>query len=282
MPHAITPEYFNANGYSLLQGHAFTDADNASAMPVGIIDEETAKHVFPGATAVGRRLKLGPPSSNAPWITIVGVVAASGCLKTETCVFRPVLYRPLGQVELAPYGFLTFVVRTRGPDESLKPAIRAAVREADPTIVVMRLFSAESRWEDVIAPLRANAVVLGGFALFALLIAGVGTYGVLAYLVNQRTAEIGIRMALGATSANVRGLVLRSVAMTVLVGIAAGAAGSFALTRLLRSMLYATSPTDPMVFAAAALTLAGVAMLAAYLPARRAAKVDPMIALRVG
>jgi putative ABC transport system permease protein len=261
----------------LLAGRDFDGGDRAGALPVAIVNPELARRAWPQGTvisAVGRRLKLlGSPDE---WVTVVGV---AGAVKQRT-LGEPAaaqLYRPLPQ---SPGIFTSVVARTGGDPETFAGPLRAAIGSVDPDQPVWKVRSLEFLVARDVAPARFTMALSGAFALLALLLAVVGVYGVMAYAVAQRTREVGIRLALGAQPAQVvRGVAGRGLRI---VGVAAvlGLAAAVAAARLLRSQLYGVSPYDPLTFLAVAVGLAAVASLACYLPARRAARVDPAITLR--
>lgn len=274
----VSPDEFLVQGIPVLHGRAFTTADGPSDPPVAIISEPTANRLFPEGNAVGRRVRFVPSSNATAWMTIVGVVGAtrlSALAPTEP--YHPAMYRPLTQ---APTSMLAFALRTRGPSTALMPAVRRATHEVVPGVPLAALTSIEDRLGSQLAPLRANTVVLAVLAFFALAIAALGLYGLVAHLVTERTREIGVRIALGASGPAVIRLVMHSALVMVGWGVVAGLVASYVLTRILRSLLYGSSVSDPRVFAAAAVVLVTTALLAAYLPARRATRVDPMLALR--
>ncbi|HZF12788.1 MAG TPA: ABC transporter permease [Thermoanaerobaculia bacterium] len=264
----------------LLAGRDFDGGDRAGALPVAIVNPELARRAWPhgsaasAVSAVGRRLKLlGPPDE---WVTVVGV---AGTVKQRT-LGEPAaaqLYRPLPQ---SPGIFTSVVARTAGDPETYAGALRAAIGSVDPDQPVWKVRSLGWLVARDIAPARFTMALSGSFALLALLLAVVGVYGVMAYAVSQRTREVGIRLALGARPEQVvRGVAGRGLRV---IGIAAvlGLAAAMAAARLLRSQLYGVGPNDPLTFLAVAVGLAAVASLACYLPARRAARVDPAITLR--
>jgi predicted permease len=276
----ISAARFRTLGIRLISGRAFTEVDNAAAAPVAILDSETAQHIFPTGDALGQRVKFGPPSVSSPWITIVGVVATTSInALAARQPYHPLMFRPLAQ-GIANPRTIAFNVRASGRTGPLVSGIRTALRPMESIGALAQVQTGGEFERTILAPVRLNAAILGAFAIFALLLAALGIYGLLAYLVTQRSVEIGIRMALGATAASVRRLVLTSIMSMTLVGIAFGAAATVAVTRALRSMLYSTSPTDPRVFIGAALLLSATALVAAWLPARRAARTDPVRALR--
>jgi putative ABC transport system permease protein len=272
----VTPGYFRAMGITLLAGRDISDADTRDSAKVVIVDERLAREYWPNESALGKRIRFGPPEDNEPWHTIVGVV---GEVKHESLNLtqRKSVYLPHAQVTI---GGMALAVRTRGNPESLAAAVRAQVRELDPNqpVTAVRTMSeilSRSVWQP-----RLYAILFGIFAAVALLLASVGIYGVMSYTVTQRTHEIGIRMALGAQRGDVLRLVIRQGMWLALVGVVIGVLASLALTGLMQSLLFGIGTTDPVTFASVAALLSAAALVACYIPARRATKVDPMIALR--
>jgi putative ABC transport system permease protein len=272
----ITPNYFRAIGTPLLMGRDFSDEDAKDATKVTIIDERLAEQYWPGESPLGKRIRFGPPESNEPWHTIIGVVGAVRHERLDT-VTRKTVYLPHLQI---PIREMTLAVRTVTPLESLAAAIRSQVLELDrdqPVTNVRTMTEVVSRsvWQT-----RLYTMLFGAFAAVALILASVGIYGVMAYSVTQRTHEIGIRMALGAQTRDVLRMVVGQGMLLALVGVAIGLVGALALTRVMASLLFNVSATDPQTFVGVSLLLTGVALLACYIPARKATKVDPMEALR--
>jgi predicted permease len=272
----ITPQYFRAMEIPLLAGRAFTDADGPDAPPAAIIDEELARQYWPSESPLDKRIRIGLPNNDNTWRTIVGVV---GTVQHErlNAVKRLTAYVPSLQ---SPTGFQTLVVRSRMPRESLVPAVKNVVKEMDPNLPIthvatMREVIAESIWQP-----RLYAILFAVFAVVALTLAAVGIYGVMSYVVTARTNEIGIRMALGAERRHVLKLVVGQGMALALFGVGLGLAGAFLLTRLMKTLLFGVSATDPLTFAGVSILLCSVALLACYLPAHKAAQVDPLVALR--
>jgi putative ABC transport system permease protein len=272
--YAATPDYFRAMGIPLLRGRFFDERDRAGAPRVAIINESMAKQYFPGEDPIGQRINV----TNGPetWREIVGIVGDTKHyrLDGETTLQT---YEPFAQ---QPFDFLTVVVRTAGPAADLPAAIRTAIFsvDADQPIAGVRPLSA--LLANSIARQRFAMLLFAVFSGIALLLSAIGIYGVMAYSVTQRTGEIGIRMALGAQRRDVLRLILLQGGRLVGLGLAVGIAGSLVLTRFLAAMLFGVTAHDPLTFAAIALLLACVAALACLVPARRATKVDPLIALR--
>ncbi|MBO0726317.1 MAG: ABC transporter permease, partial [Blastocatellia bacterium] len=269
------PNYFHAMGIPTLMGRDFTGADARDSMKVAIIDEQVAREYWPNESPIGKRIRFGAPEDNDPWHTIVGVVGAvkHNSLNLER---TKIVYVPHAQDSM---GDMTLAVRAANP-ETLIPAIRRQVKAIDPDqpITDMRTMTeviTRSVWQP-----RLYAILFGVFAAVALALASVGIYGVMAYSVSERAREIGVRVALGAERRDVLKLVVAQGMKLALIGAVIGLGSSLALTRLMQSLLFEVSPTDPWTFAGLAALLSIVAMLACYIPARRATKVDPMIALR--
>lgn len=278
----VSPAYFRALQLSLRQGRVFTEADTNNAAGVVVIDETMARKHFPEQNAVGKRLRLGDEAN--PWLEVVGVVADSKSSGLES-TSRPGLYIPYQQrqgtlVESLVGRRMTLIVRTVAEPSQSVAALRQVLRELEPNQAVTDVQPLTQILAESVAPQRFRTVLLGLFALVAVLLAGLGIYGVMNYTVSQRTREIGIRVALGAETNDVLRLVLRQGLILALAGVALGVAASLALTRLMKTLLFGVSATDPLTFVAVALLLTIIAVLACWISARRATKVDPMIALR--
>ena len=271
-----TPGYFQTLGITLIAGRDFTDADTAGSPKVTIVDERLARHYWPNDSPVGKRIRFGPPEDNEPWHTIVGVVRTVRHQRMQEDT-RESVYLPYRQI---PINELTLVARTTADPHELTAAVRRAVAQIDrdqpvSQIATMEEVVAESIWQP-----RLYATLFAVFAGGALILALIGIYGVMAFLVQTRTHEIGVRMALGATARDVFKLIVgRGMKLTVF-GVIIGVAGAIGLTRLMHSLLFNTSATDPFTFIGISILLSLAAFFACYIPARRAAKVDPLIALR--
>jgi putative ABC transport system permease protein len=272
----VLPNYFQAMGIPLLQGRAFTAQDKRDSPSVAIVNETFVKRYFPNDDPIGKRFTFGAPGPNAQWITIVGVVRDTKRQGVDQPI-RIESWMPLAQ---SPAGSMDVVLRTVGDPLALSNSAREAVWSLDRDLPIPRIQTMEQNLSERVAQRRLNMLLLGLFASVALILAAVGIYGVMSYAVTQRTNEIGIRMALGARAGDVVGLVLKHGMALTLVGVAIGLIATFMLTRLMASLLFGVSATDPITFAAIAALLIGVALLACWIPARRATKVDPMVALR--
>jgi predicted permease len=270
------PDYFKTLRIPLVEGREFAATDAAGALRVAVIDEMIAKRHWPGQSAVGKRIgPFGTPKGDA-WTTVVGV-AAHVHARGPRADSEALVYLPALQVAESS---LYFVARTSGDASSLPGSVRAAVRAIDPSLPISRLAYLEDLNDQMMARDRFNALLLTIFAIVALGIAAVGLYGVMAYLVSQRTREIGIRLALGGRPGRVlRGVMAEGLVMTV-AGLMLGLISALALSRLLQDLVYAIRPTDPLTYAAIAALLLAVALVASYVPARRAMRVDPVSVLR--
>ncbi len=274
----VSTNYFRMLSIPLRRGRFFTEADAAEAPQVALVNEALAQRCWPDEDPIGKRISWGtdPDGEGRLWVTIVGVVGDTHVEGLDVPP-RPETYRPYRQ---DPFPYLTLVVRGEGDTATLTSAIRRAVVEVDPGQPVYGVKTMDEVLSSSMAPRRFNMLLLGVFALAALLMAGVGLYGVLSFSVSQRSHEIGIRRALGARPGDVIMQILREGLGLVLVGLAIGTAGALALTRLIATLVHGVSATDPPSYAVGMVILAAVALGASYLPARRAARVDPMVALR--
>ncbi|SPF48445.1 conserved membrane hypothetical protein [Candidatus Sulfopaludibacter sp. SbA4] len=282
---SITPGYFQTIGIPLVRGRYFTEQDDAGAQRVVIINERMAQQFFANQDPIGKRVKWNrDPASSAPWLTIVGVagniVGVAGNVKPYGLASQPVLemFAPANQ---EPSAFMFILVRTAAADAaSMAAPLRAELRNLDRDQPMNGVQSMQQIVEDTMIVSKYMTILTAIFAGIALMMAAMGIYGVISYTVAQRTRELGIRMALGAGSANVVRLVLTQALWVVGIGIGIGVPGAAAVTRVLQSYLYGVGPRDPATFVLIPAVLAGVALVASYVPARRATRVDPMIALR--
>lgn len=274
---SVSPEYFRTLNIPLLKGRYFTEQDNENAPPVMVISETMAKRYFPGEDPIGMRLKTGG-CTECPWTTIIGVVGdvKNGGLSAE---ISPAMYCPFTQ-ESFGIRMMTLILRTEGDPASLVASVRREVNSVDPDLALANIKTMDQLMSESLGQSRYRGVLLGIFAIVALTLAAVGIYGVIAYAVNQRTHEIGIRIALGAQKRDIFRLVVWHGMILSIIGVVIGVGASLALTRFLTSLLYGVSNTDPATFTGVVLLLIGVALLACSIPARRAMRVDPMIALR--
>jgi putative ABC transport system permease protein len=274
----VTPDYFQAIGTTLMAGRTFTEADSDGAPLVAVVDESFARRYYPNEDPVGKRIKRGKLDSTRPWMTIVGVVRHVQSRRLDATSAVQV-YFPFYQDPTA-YN-MSLVVRTSAADPlSLSATVRAAIQSLDNNQPVYDVFTLRQIVGDSMAQRRFSMLLMGLFAAVALALAAVGIYGVMSYSVSQRTHEIGIRIALGAQTSDVLRLVIGQGMMLTLIGVAIGLAAALALTRLLETLLFGISATDWLTFTEIAALLTAVALLACYLPARRASQLDPMIALR--
>jgi len=271
---AVSPDYFKAMGIPLLAGRTFTDRDTQNNPRVAIVSETLAKRYFPNENPIGKRLNVETgPEAFREIVGVVGDVKQNG-LARET---QPHTYEPFAQ---APNQFMTLIVRTTSDPQALVSAIRSKVSEIDNELPVQSVRTLESMIANSLRQQRFITLVLSIFAGVALFLAAAGLYGVISYSVTQRTRELGIRVALGAQISSVMRLVLRQAMTFVLIGEAVGLAGAFALSRLLSGLVFGVTPTDRLTFATVTVLLTVVALMACYIPARRATKVDPLVAIR--
>jgi putative ABC transport system permease protein len=272
---ASSPEYFKTMKTPLLEGRFFTSQDVSSGVPaVAIIDETLARRLWPNASPIGRRLTFGRfPDKPARWLEIVGVVRHIRHHKLEANV-REQVYYP------AFFSQMTLAIRTTSDPMAMIGMVRGAVQSLDRDQPVYRVRTMAELVSGALAPARFTLLLLAIFAGVAALLAAVGIYGVMSHAVTQRTHEIGVRMALGAQGNDVLRLVIGQGLKLTLPGVAIGVASALLLTRLMESLLYGVTATDPATYGVIALLLTLVSLVACYVPARRAMKVDPMIALR--
>ena len=271
----VSPDYFRAMGIRLLRGRVFDERDRTDAPLVCMVDDRFVQAHWPGENPLGKRLKFGDPAAR-DWIEVVGVVAHVKNYGVDADS-RVEVYLPFLQYSS---GAFTLVVRSQGDPAALTSSVRAAVRAADPELPIYSARTLDELVSERTAQRRLAVLLISVFAALALVLAAVGIYGVMSYAVTQRTQEIGIRMALGAERDHIVRMVLRSGTVMALCGVGIGLVAALGLTRLITTLLFQTSPTDPPTFSVVPVLLLGVALLACYLPARRATKVDPIIALR--
>ncbi len=272
----VTPDYLHAMKIPLLRGRAFTDQDGPQAPAVALVSESLARKQWPNEDPVGKHIQLGEHNEKLPWSTIVGIVGDVHQYGLDTALTEQA-YQPAAQ---QPFSFLTVVVRSATEPAALEREIRTAIGAIDKNAPVYGVASMDELFAVSLAERRFTMTLLGVFGLLAIVLAAVGIYGVISYSVSLRAREVGIRMALGAARADVLRLVLRQGLVLVGAGLGAGVAASFALTRYMESLLFQVKPADVLTTSVVVVLLSAVALLASYVPARRATKVDPMVALR--
>jgi putative ABC transport system permease protein len=267
----VNPDYFRTMGIGLRAGRLFNDGDTQGAPSVALLSETLARRLFPNEDPLGKRLSLAGSST-----TVIGVVSDIRYTGLDGEIEQAVYlsYRQL------PRSGMALILHSAVEPSSLAPPLRGAVREIDPGLAVNEVMTMNERLSNSVAARRFHLMLLGGFAALALLLAGIGVYGVISYVTTQRMHEVGIRMALGAQSADVSRLFIRQGMALVSLGVGLGLLGAFALTRVMSSLLFGVGATDPLTFACVALLLSSIALVACYLPARRAARIDPLVALR--
>jgi putative ABC transport system permease protein len=270
-----TPDYFEAIGIPLLSGRLLSAQDSANSQPAALISQTMAGKYWPNADPVGRRIRI-EEAADAPWINIVGVV---GDVRNDDVDAPPLpqIYLPYAQ---HPARDMSLVIRTAGEPLSVVPAVRDVVWTIDRNLPVYEVYSMRRLFFNDLSSTHLMVELLGAFALLSLLLAAVGVYGIVAYSVSQRTQEIGVRMALGAQTSDVTRLFLKQGLKLAGIGVVIGLSVSLAMTRLIKSIIFGVSATDTFTFLATTLLLSLVTLLACWIPARRATKVDPMIALR--
>jgi len=273
----VTPGWFAAMGIPLVNGRLVERADDEKAPRVLVVNEAFAKRFFPNGDAIGKRIRLGKLTADFPWATIVGVVGdVRGFALDEPP--QPTMYWPVAQIRATPS--LAIVVRTQSDPAALAAAVRDAIGEIDQTQPIYDMQPLDQLVAKSLGQRRFTLTLMVLFGVIALILSAIGIYGVMAFAVSQRTQEIGIRMALGANAVDVLKMVVGSGMFLAVIGVAVGLIGAFAVTRLMASLLFGVSPTDLMTFGFVTAGLLLVALLACYIPARRATKVDPLVALR--
>jgi putative ABC transport system permease protein len=279
----VTPGYLETLGVTLVKGRFLDARDNAGSMPVVVVSDQLVREAWPAEDPLGKRVRRLRAGSPGPWMTVVGVVKDVKEDRFGYRINRPVWYAPYAQqTSRAPVSLpLNLVVRTVGDPASVASSAREAVRAIDPGQPVATVMPMRDHLSDVLLTERFSAILMGTLAALGLLLAAIGLYGVMAYSVGRRTGEIGLRMALGARPRDVMSLVIGDGLWLIAAGLVLGIAGGGLVTRLLAAMLYGVSPTDPATFAFVLLTLVSVALAACAIPARRASRVDPLVALRL-
>jgi putative ABC transport system permease protein len=274
---SVSPGFFETIGATIVRGRAFTEQDTAQAPFAVIVNETLANSVWPGEDPIGRRLKPGDGTNpQAPWLTVVGVVKDLRRADVKRHIRPEIYFSSLQRTR----GTQIIVFRSAGDPATVMPSIRREVHALDPQLPIFRVTTLRAELANTLRQPRFQATLLGGFAIIALLLASIGIYGVTSHAVSQRTQEVGIRMAMGAQRSSVRALMLRQHVMPALAGIAIGLAGAFALSRFLSSLLYGIGAVDPLTYGAVTVALLMVAVAACWIPASRAMRVDPLVALR--
>lgn len=268
--------YFDAMQIPLVRGRVFTEQDNATSLPVAVIDDYMAAQLFPQQDSLGKRIRLGPAGSNDPLVTVVGIV---GRVKQYTLDSdsRIALYLPQAQY---PVRQMNVVLRSSADPAVETASVIQVVHDLDPDLPVYAVRTMQARVGESLARKRFSMMLLVSFAVISLVLATLGTYAVMAYLVNQGAPEIGIRVALGASRFDILKMIVKGGMRVTLTGVGLGLLGAFLLTRLIRSLLFGVLPTDPVTYFVVSLFLVTVSFLATYIPARRAARVDPVTSLR--
>ncbi len=277
-----TDGYLEAMGEQIVRGRTFTRADTSDSQLVALINEEMARRYWGGRDPIGGRLRLGGGNSSRPWVTVVGIVkdvrhnGIAGIVKEKFYVPHTQWHKSVGN----PIRAMTLVIRSAGDPAALAPSVRNAIHQMDPNLPVADVRPMNDVVAAALSTPRFTSVLLSMFAILALTLSAVGIYGVLSYVVTRRTREIGIRVAIGADRARVLRMVLGNGLALALIGLGAGLVVALLASRLMRGLLHGVTPADPVTFAAVAAALAGVALAASLVPAWRATRVDPVIALK--
>jgi putative ABC transport system permease protein len=274
---AIGPGYFTTMGIPMVRGRDFTDQDRVDSKSVVVISEKTAQHYWPGENPIGKRLKSGATTSDIPWREVIGVVKD---VRQNDFIAQPKMQMYFAHRQLKELTANSLVVRTSVEPMSLAVSVRNAIWAVDKDQPVANIDTMDHIVSEAIARQRFSMLLLGIFAGLALVFAAVGIYGVMSYSVAQRRHEIGIRIALGAQRADVLRMTMKQGLKLVVLGLLIGLASAFVLTRVMASLLFGINATDPATFASICVVLLGVAALANYIPALRATKVDPIVALQ--
>jgi len=272
---AATEGYFATLGIPLIKGRTFADSDGPDTQHVAVISESLARERWPGQDPIGHTIEFGNMDGDLRLLTIVGIVGDVHEYGLDQPA-RPTVYGDLFQ---RPLPFVTLTMLSDSNPSTITPAAREILHQMNPDIPP-KFETFSHVYSESLGSRRFNVLLVGVFAAVALMLASAGVFGVMAYSVSRRTREIGVRVALGASSQNVLAMILGQGLRTVLIGVVIGVAGSFALTRAIQSLLFGVSASDPLTFMAVIVLLIAIALLACYIPARRAAKVDPMVALR--
>jgi predicted permease len=277
--HLISPNYFQTMGIPLVAGRDFAVTDNLDAPGVVIVSDSFARRYWPNESAIGKRIKFAPDDPKTPWLSIVGVAgnvkfrSLRQDLSAETIIYQPNLQ---SKVVVS----LSLLVRTTKDPQAMLTALSGMIRNFDPDIPVYSMATMNDRLADQATDVRSLAWLIGAFAFLAVLLASIGIYAVMSYVVSQRTQEVGIRIALGAQRADVLKLIIGHSLKVTVAGVVIGLIGALVVTRFLEGLLFDVKPFDPKVFALISALITAVGLLACYVPARRATKVDPLVALR--
>ena len=273
----VSPGYFTTMGIPLLRGRHFDERDQLQAEPVAIVNEAMAREFWSGEEAIGKRFRMGP---DEPWRAIIGIAADVRQMGVDAPV-KAEMYFPYAQMTVSPwYAPRDLVIRTSGDPARIVAAVRQEIRAVDPDQPVSNIATMADVIDKETGPRRIGTVLSSAFAGLALVLAALGIYGVLSYYVVQQTRQIGVRLALGGRPRDILSLVLRKGVVLTLIGVVIGLGASFALTRLMQNLLFGVDALDPLTFAVVAVVIAAVALAACAIPARRAARVDPLVALR--
>jgi len=274
----VSPDYFATVGIGLVRGRFPTPDDRVDHAPAVVVNEALAKKYWPTEDPIGKQVMLGAPGNYLnPASPIVGIVGDTPDAGLDNPPI-PIVFMPM---RMAPWWPLfTYVIRTSGAPEAVTPVVRRELRSAFPTVAIRNVRTMESVLHDSVAPARLSMRLVGAFAVVALITAALGVFGVLSFVVAQRTRELGIRMALGAAPGDVRRMVIAYGGKLATAGLVIGLLGSFALTRLISKLLFGIAPTDPLTFTSVSVILLGIGVLASWIPARRATRIDPIAALR--
>jgi putative ABC transport system permease protein len=279
-PRVVSSDYFSTLGIRVVRGRVFTDRDDRAALPVVVINETAARRYWPNEDPIGRRISLGEPTRWMEIVGIVGDIRQMGLnIEPEPEAFIPMrqVFTPLGD---GLQRTLTLMIRTTGDPLAMAPAIRTVVTAVDPQQPLGLVRTMDQMITESVGAQRLNSVLVSAFAIVALLLTAAGLYGVMAYLVAERTREIGVRMALGASSRQVVAMVLGQAGVMMVIGIGIGVAGAVLLSRAIGSLLFGVSALDPRIYAAVTILLAVVALGAAAVPSLRATRIDPLVAMR--